>query len=110
MDDQQTAFLTICAMAAVTYATRSGPLLFLAGRTLPPAAIRFLAHEPAAILAALAAPALLRPEGVFDVSPGNLILWAGLAAFALAIKTRGFFGPVALGIGLVAGGRLFLPG
>lgn len=105
MDAQLTIFLTICAMAAVTYATRSGPLLFLAGRTLPPAVIRFLAHVPAAVLAALAAPALLRPEGVFDAGPGNLILWAGLAAFALAVRTRGFFGPVALGMGLVAAGR-----
>jgi branched-subunit amino acid transport protein len=105
--DNQIAFLTICGMAAVTYATRSGPLLFLAGRTLPPPVIRFLAHVPAAVLAALAAPSLMRPEGAFDVGSGNLILWAGLAAFALAIKTRGFFGPVALGMVLVAAGRYF---
>ena len=104
--DERTAFLTICGMAAVTYATRSGPLLFLAGRTLPPEAIRFLAHVPAAVLAALAAPALLRPVGSIDVGPGNLILWAGLAAFALALRTKGFFGPVALGMALVAAGRL----
>jgi len=103
--DDRTAFLTIAAMAAVTYATRSGPLLFLAGRTLPPAAIRFLAHVPAAVLAALSAVALLRPEGRFDAGPGNLILWAGLIAFALALRTRGFFGPVALGMALVAAGR-----
>lgn len=106
--DQQTAFLTICAMAAVTYATRSGPLLFLAGRTLPPPVIRFLAHVPAAVLAALAAPALLRPQGVFDAGPDNLILWAGLAAFALALRTKGFFGPVACGMALIAGARWFL--
>ena len=106
--DDASAFLTIAAMAAVTYATRSGPLLFLAGRTLPPAAIRFLAHVPAAVLAALAAPALLRPEGRFDAGPDNCILWAGLAAFALALKTKGFFGPVALGMGLVAAARLLL--
>ena len=109
MDDQAT-FVTIAAMAAVTYATRSGPLLFLAGRTLPPTAIRFLAHVPAAVLAALAAPALLRPEGRLDLSPDNAILWAGLAAFALALRTKGFFGPVALGMGLVAAARWFLGG
>lgn len=109
MDDQAT-FLTIAAMAAVTYATRSGPLLFLAGRTLPPTAIRFLAHVPAAVLAALAAPALLRPEGRLDLSLDNAILWAGLAAFALALRTKGFFGPVALGMGLVAAARWFLCG
>jgi branched-subunit amino acid transport protein len=108
--DDATALLTIAAMAAVTYATRCGPLLFLAGRTLPPGAIRFLAHVPAAVLAALAAPALLRPEGSVDVSSGNVILWAGLAAFALAVRTKGFFGPVALGMGLVAGARLVFGG
>ena len=107
--DDATTFVTIAGMAAVTYATRSGPLLFLAGRTLPPSAIRFLAHVPAAVLAALAAPALLRPENRFDVSLDNAILWAGLAAFALALRTKGFFGPVALGMGLVAAVR-FLSG
>jgi len=105
--DDATTFLTIAGMAAATYATRSGPLLFLAGRTLPPSAIRFLAHVPAAVLAALAAPTLLRPDGRFDVSPDNVILWAGLAAFALALRTKGFFGPVALGMGLVAAARYY---
>lgn len=108
--DDATTFVTIAAMAAVTYATRSGPLLFLAGRTLPPTAIRFLAHVPAAVLAALAAPALLRPEGRLDLSLDNAILWAGLAAFALALRTKGFFGPVALGMGLVAAARWYLGG
>ncbi len=110
MDAQTAIFLTICAMAAVTYATRSGPLLFLAGRTLPPWAMRFLAHVPAAVLAALAAPALVMPAGRLDVGGKNLVLWAGLAAFALALRTRGFFGPVALGMALVALGRLWLGG
>jgi branched-subunit amino acid transport protein len=45
-----------------------------------------------------------------DVSSGNVILWAGLAAFALAVRTKGFFGPVALGMGLVAGARLVFGG
>lgn len=105
MDDAQ-AFLTICAMAAVTYATRSGPLLFMAGRSLPPAAIRFLAHVPAAVLAALAVPAVLRPDGA-GLGYGNPTLWAGLAAFALALRTRGLFGPVALGMAVVAAARFY---
>ena len=67
--------------------------------------LEFLAHVPAAVLAALAAVSLLRPEGRLDVGPDNLILWAGLLAFALALKTKGFFGPVALGMLLVAAGR-----
>ena len=106
--DDATTLLIIAGMAAVTYAARSGPLLFLAGRALSPTAIRFLAHVPAAVLAALAAPALLRPEGRFDMTLDNVILWAGLAAFALALRTKGFFGPVALGMGLVAAVRLWL--
>jgi branched-subunit amino acid transport protein len=105
--DAGQAFLTICGMAAVTYATRSGPLLFMAGRTLPPWLVRFLAHVPAAVLAALAAPALVRPRGAWDVGPDNVILWAGLAAFALALRTKRLFGPVALGMVLVAGARYF---
>ncbi|BAH77711.1 AzlD domain-containing protein [Solidesulfovibrio magneticus] len=107
MDDAK-ACLTIVAMAGVTYLTRSAPLLALAGRTLSPWAIRLLAHVPASVLAALVAPALLRPDGRFDVGLGNVVLWAGLAAFALAVRTRGFFGPVALGMGIVAAARYFL--
>lgn len=110
MDGASTIFLTICAMAAVTYATRSGPLLFLAGRSLPEGAMRFLAHVPAAVLAALAAPALFLPEGRLALGPDNLFLWAGLAALALALRTKGFFGPVALGMAIVAVGRFVLGG
>jgi branched-subunit amino acid transport protein len=106
MDAQETVFLTICGMAAVTYATRAAPLLFLAGRTLPPAVQRFLAHVPAAVLAALAVPAVLAPEGRL-AGLASPVLWAGLAAFALALRTRGFFGPVALGMAVVAAARLF---
>lgn len=105
--DAGQVFLIICGMAVVTYATRSGPLLFMAGRTLPPGVVRFLAHVPAAVLAALAAPALVRPEGIWSVGPDNVILWAGLAAFALALRTRRLFGPVALGMAIVAGVRFF---
>ncbi len=107
MDDAK-ACLTIVAMAGVTYLTRSAPLLALAGRTLSPWAIRLLAHVPAAVLAALVAPALLRPDGRLDIGLGNVVLWAGLASFALAVRTRGFFGPVALGMGIVAAARWWL--
>jgi len=75
---------------------------------LAPWAVRLLAHVPAAVLAALVAPALLRPDGRIDVGFGNVVLWAGLASFALAVRTRGFFGPVALGMGIVAAARFFL--
>ena len=107
METQLAIFLAICAMAAVTYATRSAALLFLAGRTLSPGVVRFLSHVPAAVLAALAAPALFIQENQIRLGPENLILWAGLAALALAIKTRGFFGAVALGMAIVAVGRMF---
>lgn len=104
MDDAK-AFLTILAMAGVTYLTRSAPLLALAGRTLPPWCIRFLAHVPAAVLAALVTPALFLPDGRLALGFDNAVLWAGLASFALALRTRGFFGPVALGMVIVAAAR-----
>ncbi len=56
------------------------------------------------------APALVLREGSFDFGMDNLFLWAAIPAFALAIKTRSFFGTVALGMGLVAAGRYFLGG
>ncbi len=52
-------------------------------------------------------PSLLLRDGSFDLSPQNFFLWAAIPAFILAVKTKSFFGTVALGMALVAAGRYF---
>ncbi|GAB7023369.1 AzlD domain-containing protein [Salidesulfovibrio brasiliensis] len=108
--DQKIVFLTIVGMAVVTYVPRAAPMLALAARGIPEPVMRWLSYVPVAVLSAMLAPALVLREGSFDFGMDNLFLWAAIPAFALAIKTRSFFGTVALGMGLVAAGRYFLGG
>ncbi len=60
-----------------------------------------LAYVPAAVLAALVLPALLRPEGVVDLSVDNLRLIAGLVAGAVAWYSRSVLLTLATGMGLL---------
>ena len=49
---------------------------------------RALRYVPAAVMAALVVPALVRPEGLVDLSPDNLRLLAGLVAAGAAWYSR----------------------
>lgn len=104
--DFQTLLLTVLGMALVTYLPRLAPAWVLSSRRLHPLVERWLSLVPPAVLAALLVPSLLAPEGHIDFSAGNLFLWAAVPTFLLAWKTKSFFGAVALGMGLVAAGRL----
>lgn len=105
--DQTLIFLTIAGMAAVTYLPRALPLVALASRDLHPGLRRFLGYVPTAVLAAMLAMSTVVRDGVIDVGPGNIFLLAAVPSFAAAILTRSFFGTVAVGMVLVAGGRYF---
>ncbi|MFP4070461.1 MAG: AzlD domain-containing protein [Desulfovibrionales bacterium] len=106
--DQELIFATILGMAVVTAGPRIIPLLALKSRSLSPLLTRWLGFVPAAVLAAMLAPALLLNEAGFDFSFANLFFWASLPVFALALRTKSLFGSVLLGMGLVAAGRYFL--
>lgn len=106
--DQQTIFLTILGMAAVTFVPRALPLLALAKRTLPESVIRWLSHVPAAVLAALLVPELLLREGRLDIGLDNFFFWAALPCFWVARRFGGMFAVVLTGMGLVAAARFFL--
>jgi branched-subunit amino acid transport protein len=82
-------------MALVTYATRA-LAVFLLARRLPPALERFLGHIPVAVFAALIAPPLLAPEGIF--SPG-LEAAAAIPAAAAAWRTRQVLPTILAGMG-----------
>ena len=106
--DQQTLFLTILGMAAVTYVPRVLPLLVLARRTLSDVVIRWLGFIPAAVLAAMLLPALTVTDQGFDFSEQNVFLWAALPCFLTGWKTKSAAATVAVGMACVAAGRYFL--
>ena len=77
----------IAVSGAGTYAMRAS-FLAVAHRlaAVPPWLARILRQIPPAAMAAIVAPALLRPHGQFDVFQPRLL--AGLVAAAVAWKTR----------------------
>lgn len=91
----------IVLSGAGTYAMRASFLAFAHRMaTVPPALTRVLRQIPPAALAAIIAPALLRPEGRLDLLQPTLV--AGLVAAAVAWKTRNVGLTVIVGIGLLA--------
>lgn len=104
--DQQTIFLTLLGMMAVTYAPRALPVLALARRTLPEPVIRWLSFIPAAVLSAMLVPSLVAGKEGLDFSFNNIFLWAALPTVLVCWKTKSFFGAIVTGMGCVALGRL----
>lgn len=92
---------------AVTYGTRLSVVLLGAER-LPARLRAALRYVPPAVLTALIAPALLRPEGAIDLSLGNTNLLAGLLAALLAWRTRNPWLTIASGLAARTALRFFL--
>lgn len=95
-------WVAILLSGAGTFAMRAS---FLAAASrlavVPPAAQRVLRQIPPAALAAIVVPALLRPEGHFDLFQPRLA--AGLVAALVAWRTRNVALTLAVGlVGLVA--------
>ena len=104
--DQQTIFLTLLGMMAVTYLPRALPVLALARRSLPEAVIRWLGFIPVAVLSAMLLPSLVVTQKGLDFSAQNIFLWAAIPTFLVCWKTRSFVGAIVTGMGCVALGRL----
>ena len=104
--DQQTIFLTLLGMMAVTYLPRALPVLALARRSLPEPVIRWLGFIPVAVLSAMLLPSLIVTEKGLDFSAQNIFLWAAIPTFLVCWKTRSFVGAIVTGMGCVALGRL----
>ena len=67
-------------------------------RQVPALLERALRFVPPAVLATLAIPALVRPDGAIDLSPENLRLLAGTLAAVVAWTTRNLFFTIAAGM------------
>jgi branched-subunit amino acid transport protein len=85
-----TQLIRLSFMATLRRATR-----------IPDVVMRGLRLIPAAVLAALALPALVRPEGAFDVTWDNHRLIAGLIAALVAWLTRNVIATIAAGMGVL---------
>jgi branched-subunit amino acid transport protein len=68
-------------------------------RRLPPALLRALEFIAPSVLAALVLPALVRPEGSVDLTPGNVRLVAGILAGLVAWRTRNVLLTTGVGLG-----------
>jgi branched-subunit amino acid transport protein len=112
--DEKTVILTIVGMGLVTYLPRALPLLLLrragtSGWAMPSLLDAWLRYVPPAVLAAMVLPSLLLPSGAASSAIGNLYLWAALPTLWVAWKTRSLLGAVAVGVVVVALGRLLVP-
>lgn len=92
-------WLLIVLIGLGTFALRLS-FIHLWGRVqLPEIVHRALRFIPAAVLAALVVPAIVRPEGALDLSLHNLRLIAGLLAAVVALFTRNVLLTLAAGMG-----------
>jgi branched-subunit amino acid transport protein len=80
-------FLIFVGMAVVTYFTRVA-MIAIMGREVPPLLQRWLRYIPAAVLAALVAPAALAPNGHIEI---NFSIGAILVGAIVAWCTRNVF-------------------
>jgi branched-subunit amino acid transport protein len=91
--------LLIGLMALITLAERASFLVLRDRLVMPPFVRRALAYVPAAVLAAIVAPALFQPSGV-SVGVVDVRLLAGLLAGLVAWRTQSIV--ATFGSGMVA--------
>jgi branched-subunit amino acid transport protein len=89
---------TILGSALVTLVPRVLPLALLSRFTLPDWLARWLGYVPIAVLAALLAQSVARPDGHFALPPSNLAVLAVLPALLVACRTRSLLGTVVTGV------------
>lgn len=90
--------MLMLALGGVTYLPRMLPLVTLSSRTLPRWFVEWLELIPAAILAALVAPALFAQAEPRVFTLGKVELLAALPTLAVAFATRSLAGTVLVGM------------
>ncbi len=93
-------WLAVVLSGIGTYAMRASFLVFAHRLAdVPPGVQRLLRQIPPAALAAIVVPALLRPDGTFDLWQPRFL--AGVVAAAVAWRTRNIALTLVVGIGIV---------
>jgi branched-subunit amino acid transport protein len=91
-------WLLFIALAVGTYALRLSFIYLFGKIEMPEWLRRALRFVPASVLAALVFPALTYPNGVLDLSLGNVRLLAGLGGALVAWKTKNVMWTIAVGM------------
>jgi branched-subunit amino acid transport protein len=86
--DTLTVWLLISGLAITSFCTRGAFISLLSGFVPPAPLQRALRFVPIAIFVSLVVPELLMVSGQLRLSADNARLWAGLAAIAVAWRTR----------------------
>ena len=86
----------------LTFAMRFSFIYLLGRVSLPDYARRVLRYVPAAVLAAIIAPAVLLRSGRLDVNLENTYLVAGMVAVIAALWTRNTLVTILIGMGALA--------
>jgi branched-subunit amino acid transport protein len=94
-------WLIIVGVALVTFLLRASFIVFADPQRFPHAFRQALTFVPPAVLAAIVAPGLLMPQGVFDATLANPRWIAGLVAIAVATRVRHPLAPIAAGLPLL---------
>ena len=94
-------WLIIFGMVAVTYSVRLSVIVLLGEAAMPPSIDHALRYVPPAALSAIIVPAVLMPEGSFDVSPGNARLLAALVAAVVAWRSKSALVAIGVGMGML---------
>jgi branched-subunit amino acid transport protein len=91
-------WLAILGVGLVTFITRASFIVFANPHKFPHAFRVALVFVPPAVLAAIVAPGLFIPEGAIDFTFANPRWIAGLAALAVAARTRNAVATLAAGM------------
>ena len=103
-----TLWLTMLGMGAITYGIRLSFILLWGKFTLPPTLQRSLRFVPPAVLSAIIFPEILRHGGVWNVSPLNPRLLAGIIAALVAWRTRNTMLTILVGMAALWGLQVVL--
>jgi len=93
-----TTWLVIVGVGLVTFFTRASFIVFANPHKFPHAFRVALVFVPPAVLAAIVAPGLFIPDGTLDFTFANPRWIAGLAALAVAARTRNAVATLAVGM------------
>lgn len=94
------AWLVIGAAGAGTYLLRASLIVLLRGAAVPFVLQRAFRYVAPAVMAAIAVPGLLAPDGAF--APLNLRVPAALVAAAVAWRWQSLLGTLAAGLAVYA--------
>jgi branched-subunit amino acid transport protein len=107
MSEETILWIAILGVSLTSFVTRASFVAFATRLRLPPLVEQALRLAPAAVLGAIAVPALLMHGGHVDASLGNQRLIAGCAAALVMWFTRSMISSIITGMLLMTALRLW---